>query len=105
MANTTRPSRLTDQALAQALLALPGWTRDGDQLRRELRFTDFVEAFAFMSAMALVSEALNHHPEWHNVYNRVSIALTTHDAGGLTQLDLTWAERAEARLRKLGSAG
>jgi 4a-hydroxytetrahydrobiopterin dehydratase len=65
-------------------------------LHRELKFAGFVEAFGFMASMALVSESLNHHPNWSNVYNRVDIELFTHDAGGITELDVQWATRANA---------
>ena len=71
-------------------------TDEGRALERELQFSDFAAAFGFMTEMALVSERMNHHPEWFNVYNRVRIRLTTHDAGGLTELDLRWAEHAES---------
>ena len=78
-----------DEALAQ----LPGWSLQGGKLHREFRFADFVEAFGFMSRVALVAEAMDHHPEWSNVYARVVVDLTTHDAGGLTGLDLDLARR------------
>jgi 4a-hydroxytetrahydrobiopterin dehydratase len=68
----------------------------GRAIEREFRFVDFAQAFGFMARMALVSERLDHHPEWRNVYNRVEVRLTTHDAGGLTRRDLDWAEHAEA---------
>lgn len=87
--------KLDDSEILRALEALPGWTLRDGQLHRELRFPDFTLAFGFMSSMALVSEALNHHPDWSNVYNRVVIALHTHDAGGVTAFDLEWAKRAE----------
>lgn len=64
-------------------------------LVREFRFRDFSEAFAFMTQMAMHSEAANHHPEWFNVYSRVAVTLTTHDSGGLTQRDIDWALRAD----------
>jgi 4a-hydroxytetrahydrobiopterin dehydratase len=91
---------LEPEELRLALERLPGWTLQGGKLHRELRFGDFAGAFGFMSSMALVSEAMNHHPEWHNVYDRVTIELSTHDVGGITALDLAWAERAEALLQK-----
>jgi 4a-hydroxytetrahydrobiopterin dehydratase len=69
-------------------------SEDGRSLSCEWRFADFSQAFAFMVEMALVSERMNHHPEWFNVYNRVRVRLSTHDAGGLTALDLDWAEQA-----------
>ena len=66
------------------------------KLHRELRFSDFPAAFGFMAQVALVAEAMGHHPEWSNVWNRVTIDLTTHDAGGLTGLDASLASRIEA---------
>ena len=69
--------------------------REQGTLSREFRFRDFGEAFAFMTQMAIYSEKVNHHPEWFNVYNRVTVTLTTHDAGGLTQKDLDWARESD----------
>ena len=77
---------------------LPQWQLHGDKLRRELRFADFVEAFGFMAKVALVAEAMGHHPEWSNVWNRVVIELTTHDTGGLSSFDLELAQRIDALL-------
>jgi 4a-hydroxytetrahydrobiopterin dehydratase len=88
-----RPQKLDDAAIREALARLPGWTLAAGKLHRELRFPDFVQAFGFMSAAALVAESLNHHPEWSNVYNRVVIDLVTHDAKGITELDLELARR------------
>jgi 4a-hydroxytetrahydrobiopterin dehydratase len=68
------------------------------KLHRELRFADFVEAFGFMSRVALVAEAMGHHPEWRNVWNRVVIDLTTHDTGGLSTLDVELARRIDQLL-------
>ncbi len=65
----------------------PNWSVDNEKLRRDFQFRDFVEAFGFMSQVALLAEARNHHPNWSNVYNRVTIELTTHDLGGLSTLD------------------
>ncbi|MGE4581278.1 MAG: 4a-hydroxytetrahydrobiopterin dehydratase [Synechococcus sp.] len=65
----------------------PNWSVDGEKLRRDFQFRDFVDAFGFMSQVALLAEARNHHPNWSNVYNRVTIELTTHDLGGLSTLD------------------
>lgn len=67
------------------------WRIEDGKLHREFRFADFVQAFGFMSGCALVAERLNHHPEWFNVYNRVRVDLTTHDAGGITSLDFELA--------------
>ena len=88
-----RPAKLTPQELESALAHLPDWRVESGKLHRELRFPSFVEAFGFMSSVALVAEQLNHHPEWQNVYDRVVVDLTTHDAGGLTELDVELATR------------
>ena len=80
--------------IAQALAALPDWRRADDPrpaVARTLRFADFNAAFGFMSRVALKAEVMDHHPEWSNVYDRVDIVLTTHDAGGVTEKDLTLA--------------
>ena len=76
---------------------LPGWTHhpDSGSISRSFRFANFAEAFGFMAQMAAVSERLDHHPEWFNVYNRVDITLTTHDADGLSERDITWAKAAD----------
>jgi len=88
-----RPEKLPEAALRAALESLPGWTLRDGKLRRELRFRDFSEAFGFMTRTALVAEAMNHHPEWRNVWNRVDVELVTHDAGGVTELDLALARK------------
>ena len=88
-----RPPKLDDSAIRDALTQLPGWSYANGKLHRELRFRDFVEAFGFLSSVALVAERMDHHPEWSNVYARVSIDLVTHDAGGITELDLELARR------------
>ena len=93
--------KLAEDELRRALEQLPGWSLETGKLHRDLRFDGFVEAFGFMSSMALVSEAMNHHPEWSNVYGRVAIDLSTHDAGGITERDLEWAKRADALLARL----
>lgn len=96
--------RLDAAARAAALRELGAWEDvDGrDAIRRRLRFGDFNEAFAFMCRVAMQAEKLDHHPEWHNVYNRVEIVLSTHDAGGLTERDLALARFIE---RAAGEAG
>lgn len=88
-------TRLTPAEIDAGLAGLDGWAVKAGKLHREFRFADFVEAFSFMSAMALVSEKLDHHPEWFNVYSRVVVDLTTHDAGGISEKDLAWAKRAD----------
>ena len=90
-----RPSKLPETEVASRLAAAPGWSVKGGKLHRELAFADFAQAFAFMTDVAREAEALQHHPEWLNVYNRVVIDLTTHDAGGITTLDFELARRAE----------
>ena len=90
-----RPSKLSETEVASRLAAVPGWSMKGGKLHRELAFADFAQAFAFMTDVAREAEALQHHPEWFNVYNRVVIDLTTHDAGGITTLDFDLARRAE----------
>lgn len=79
---------------AAALADLPGWTlrEDGKAISRLFRFRDFAEAWAFMGKVAALAEAQDHHPEWSNVYNRVEITLTTHDAGGLSARDVRLAK-------------
>lgn len=75
---------------------LPQWTLDGERLRRSFRFRNFSEAFAFMTRVALLAEQQDHHPEWSNVWNRVDIALTTHDANGLSARDVRLAKAIDA---------
>lgn len=75
---------------------LPGWRLDGEHLARSFQFADFSQAFAFMVRVALLAEQQNHHPEWSNVWNRVEIRLTTHDAGGLSARDVTLAKAIDA---------
>ncbi len=77
---------------------LPNWTNDGTALHRTFRFPDFSHAWAFMSRVALLAETQNHHPNWSNVWNTVDITLTTHDAGGVTDKDLTLARSIDALL-------
>ncbi|TVV71284.1 4a-hydroxytetrahydrobiopterin dehydratase [Sphingomonas solaris] len=85
---------LSEEERADALDALPDWDYDEarDAISRRLTFADFSEAFAFMARVALLAEKMDHHPEWSNVYNRVDITLTTHDAGGLSTRDVVMAE-------------
>lgn len=96
--------KLSDAEIAASLANLEGWSRDGDKLLRELRFADFVTAFGFMAAAALVAERMNHHPEWFNVYGTVRIHLATHDAGGITSNDLELARAMNAIAKPLGPA-
>jgi len=88
--------RKTTHDPKDAAKALDGWTGGDDFITKVFRFEDFSEAWGFMSRIALLAEKLDHHPEWFNVYNRVDVTLTTHDAGGVTELDLKMAEAMEA---------
>ena len=92
--------QLTEAERDAALAALPGWRlrEDGLAIERELKFADFNEAFGFMTRVALLADKHDHHPEWSNVYNRVAITLTTHDAGGLSARDVQMARAIEALL-------
>ena len=93
-------AKLTDDAIAQALRGadLSGWTLTAGKLHREYKFADFGAAFAFMTRAALHAERHDHHPEWFNVYDKVVVDLTTHDAGGVSERDLVLARFME-RLR------
>jgi 4a-hydroxytetrahydrobiopterin dehydratase len=92
----TARTPLSETELQTRVAGLPGWeVRDG-ALTRELRFRDFVEAFSFMTAVALLAEKRDHHPEWTNVYNRLTIRLWTHDANGITEVDAALAAEIDA---------
>lgn len=90
-------TRLTETEIATLLTELPGWTmrEDGKALKRTFRFTDFNQAFGFITRVALYAEKHDHHPEWFNVYNRVEMTLTTHDADGLSVRDAAMARAIE----------
>ena len=94
MADTQRSLKKLDAA--EVADALPGWTGHQDILTKVFKFADFNEAFGWMTRIALLAEKMDHHPEWFNVYNRVDVTLTTHDAGGVTELDRKMAEAMEA---------
>jgi len=93
-----RDKKLSMADIETRLQDLPGWSLDDGKLYREFKFKNFVEAFGFMSRVALLAESLDHHPDWSNVYNRVTIHLTTHDAGGITERDFTLAARINGLL-------
>lgn len=86
----TRPAKI---GAAAAIPQLSGWSAalDKDAITKTFKFADFNEAFGFMTRVALMADKLDHHPEWFNVYNRVEVLLTTHDADGVTELDLALA--------------
>jgi 4a-hydroxytetrahydrobiopterin dehydratase len=92
--------QLNETERAEALDGLPDWDYDEarDAIARTITFADFSEAFAFMTRVALAAEKADHHPEWSNVWNRVEILLTTHDAGGLSHRDIAMAEAIDAML-------
>ncbi len=85
-------SLLGQQELTSLIELLPNWKIKNSKLCREWEFRNFVEAFGFMTKVAMLSEKLNHHPEWNNVYSKVTIELTTHDLNGLTSLDVQLAK-------------
>jgi 4a-hydroxytetrahydrobiopterin dehydratase len=89
---------LSAEQISALATSLPAWPVVNGKLHREFRFTDFVEAFAFMAKVALIAEAMGHHPDWSNVWNRVTIDLMTHDTGGLSTLDVELAQRIDAAL-------
>ena len=99
--------KLNMQDREAALAELDGWEWDvkRDAISRSFRFRDFSEAFAFMTRVALAAEKADHHPEWSNVWNKVEIALTTHDAGGLTRRDVALAEAIDKIAAQLAPAG
>ena len=83
--------KLTDPEIAEHMKSLRNWELGTDRIKRSFRFNDFVEAFGWMSSVALVAEKMNHHPEWRNVWATVEVELSTHDARGLTELDMKLA--------------
>lgn len=93
-------AELTEAEREAALADLPDWTlqREGKAVERKIDFADFNEAFGFMTRVALMADKADHHPEWFNVYNRVEITLTTHDAGGLSTRDVEMAKAIDALL-------
>ncbi|MCM0031955.1 4a-hydroxytetrahydrobiopterin dehydratase [Sandarakinorhabdus limnophila] len=88
--------KLDETARATLATKLPDWQLAGEHLKRSFRFKDFNEAWGFMSRVALLAEAQDHHPEWFNVYNKIDIALTTHDASGLSARDVRLAKAIDA---------
>jgi 4a-hydroxytetrahydrobiopterin dehydratase len=98
--------RLSAEARKSALKGLPGWsdTPGREAIAKTFTFKDFNEAFGFMSRVALVAEKSDHHPEWRNVYKTVEVVLATHDAGGVTTLDIELAKAMNAIARQLGVA-
>ncbi|MEO0854859.1 MAG: 4a-hydroxytetrahydrobiopterin dehydratase [Cyanobacteria bacterium J06648_11] len=87
----TTPQKLSPTEIQVRLDALDGWTLTAEKLHKDFTFGSFIRAFGWMSSVALVAEGMGHHPEWCNVYNRVSVDLTTHDAGGISSADFELA--------------
>ncbi|MBA3455315.1 MAG: 4a-hydroxytetrahydrobiopterin dehydratase [Deltaproteobacteria bacterium] len=94
-------SKLPDADVTRELATLDGWIREGDKITREYKFADFVTAFSFMAGAALAAEKMDHHPEWFNVYNKVRVHLTTHDAGGISAFDFQLARTMDTQARRL----
>jgi len=86
-------TKLSPDEISAKLTNLSGWKLQDSKLHREFKFADFVEAFGFMSRVALLAETAGHHPEWFNVYNTVKIDLATHDVGGISEADFELAEK------------
>lgn len=99
---TTKPTKLSEAEVTKGLATLDGWTLVDGKLHREYKFADFVSAFGFMTSAALVAQALDHHPEWFNVWNKVRVDLTTHDAGGISSHDLELAHAMEELAKRQG---
>ena len=99
--------RLSAEEIDAGLAELAGWAHDAEAkaIRRSLRFVDFSQAFGFMTEVALAAEKADHHPDWSNVWNRVEIALTTHDSGGVTRKDLDLARQIDRIAARSGGAG
>ena len=89
-------TKLTNAEISAQLEGISGWTVENEKLHKEFQFDSFVEAFGFMASVALIAESMNHHPEWFNVYNRVTVDLATHDAGGISALDFELAKKIDA---------
>ena len=93
--------RATETEITEALATLNGWAVVDGKLHKQYTFPDFVHAFGFMATSAIAIERMNHHPEWFNVYNRVTVDLTTHDAGGISKLDFKLAAFLDSIAGKL----
>lgn len=87
--------KLTEEEIHSKLESLPGWKYNDNGIGKKYTFSDFVAAFAFLTRVALLSERAGHHPDWSGVYNKVSIRLTTHDAGGVTEKDFNLAAQID----------
>jgi 4a-hydroxytetrahydrobiopterin dehydratase len=97
-------TKLSESDVRSKLQGLNGWTLSDGKLHREYKFADFIHAFGFMTSAAMVAEAMGHHPEWFNVYNQVTVDLTTHDAGGISAKDFELARTMESLYPSAASA-
>jgi 4a-hydroxytetrahydrobiopterin dehydratase len=93
--------KMTAQQIKAHLNDLPGWELRDEKLHRELKFRNFVQAWGFMTQVAILAEQADHHPEWSNVYNRVTIDLTTHEVGGISQRDIELARKMNKLLANM----
>ena len=98
-------TKLSESKVRSALRELSGWTVLDGKLHREYKFADFIHAFGFMTSGAIVAEAMGHHPEWFNVYNRLTVDLTTHDAGGISAKDFELAGKLNSLYPKAAAPG
>ena len=92
---------LSDKQLEHHLNELNDWTIQNGKLNKVFKFSDFAQAFEFMSLVAIIAETMDHHPEWSNVYNKVEINLVTHSEGGITQLDIDLANKVDYQCHSL----
>ena len=88
--------KLVKENIQEELVGLKGWSYNENSITKEFTFKDFSQAFAFMTRIALLAEKMEHHPNWTNVYNKLTLLLSTHDAGGVTKKDLKLAAQIEA---------
>ncbi len=97
---SNKRAKLGEAEISARLGALSSWSYRNGKLHRDFQFADFIHAFGFMSGAALVAQGMDHHPEWFNVYNKVAVDLSTHDAGGVTEMDFALAEKMEGLAKK-----
>jgi 4a-hydroxytetrahydrobiopterin dehydratase len=97
------PEKLSDADIQKHCEQLAGWELKDDKLHGEFKFSNFVAAFGFMTQAAIHAEKMNHHPEWFNVYNKVNVGLSTHDVGGISELDFKLAQKMNELAKQLGA--
>ncbi len=95
-----KPYLLQNEEIRELAAKIPGWKISNEYIEREFIFPDFIEAFSFMTKVAILSEKFNHHPNWENVYSTVNIKLTSHDLGGISSLDQVLASEINSLLEK-----